>query len=160
MGLCGVSREERRAATRAFLLHGDFRYDCHPLSSTVVVPMKFVRWFLGRIVLFINWLTWPRAGKRRPELQQQVEAAVANHSLYQFHACPFCVKVRRGMRRLNLPIELRDARAEGTFREELRQQGGEVKVPCLRIDHADGTTEWMYESSDILAYLEKRFPLQ
>lgn len=122
--------------------------------------MKFVRWFLGRIVLLVNWLTWPRAGVRNPELQQQIEASVSNHSLYQFHACPFCVKVRRGMQRLNLPIELRDARAGGPFRKELRQQGGEVKVPCLRIDHADGATEWMYESSDILAYLEKRFPLQ
>jgi glutaredoxin len=122
--------------------------------------MKFVRWFLGRIVLFINWLTWPRAGVRSPEQQQQVQASLQNYSLYQFHACPFCVKVRRGMQRLNLPLELRDAKAEGVFREELLQQGGEVKVPCLRIDHADGTTEWMYESGDILAYLEKTFPLQ
>ena len=121
--------------------------------------MKFVRWFLGRIVLFVNWLTWPRAGVRNPEAQQQVEVAVANHSLYQFHACPFCVKVRRQMQRLNLPIALRDAKAEGPYRDELRQQGGEVKVPCLRIDHADGSTEWMYESSDIIAYLNKTFPL-
>lgn len=122
--------------------------------------MKFVRWFLGRIVLLINWLTWPRAGVRSPEWQQEVEASVANHSLYQFHACPFCVKVRRGAQRLNLPIALRDAKAEGPYREELRVQGGEVKVPCLRIDRADGSTEWMYESSDILTYLEKTFPLQ
>lgn len=121
--------------------------------------MKFVRWFLGRIVLFINWLTWPRAGQRTPEQQQQVVQALQGYSLYQFHACPFCVKVRRAMQRLNLPIELRDAKAEGVYREELSQQGGEVKVPCLRIDKADGTTEWMYESSEIIAYLEKSFPL-
>lgn len=122
--------------------------------------MKFVRWFLGRIVLLINWLTWPRAGKRADDQQQQVEASLAHYALYQFHACPFCVKVRRAMQRLNLPIELRDAKAEGPFREELKQQGGEVKVPCLRIEQADGSVEWMYESSDIIAYLEKNYPLE
>ena len=122
--------------------------------------MKFVRWFLGRLILLINWLTWPRAGTRSPEQQQEVEATIQSYSLYQFHACPFCVKVRRGMQRLNLPIELRDAKAEGDFRAELLAQGGEVKVPCLRIDHEDGTSEWMYESSDILSYLESTFSLE
>jgi glutaredoxin len=122
--------------------------------------MKLVRWLLGRIVLFINWLTWPRAGVRAPEQQQAVEAALTHYALYQFHACPFCVKVRRAMRRLNLPIAVRDAKAEGPYRTELLQQGGAVKVPCLRIEQSDGTIEWMYESSDIIAYLEKSFPLQ
>jgi glutaredoxin len=122
--------------------------------------MKFVRWFLGRIVLFINWLTWPRAGVRAVARQQEVETALANYALYQFHACPFCVKVRRVLQRLNLPMTLRDARTEGPFRQELLLQGGAVKVPCLRIMHSDGSTEWMYESSDIIAYLEKTFPLE
>jgi glutaredoxin len=122
--------------------------------------MKIVRWFLGRIVLFFNWLTWPRAGLRAEARQQEVETALTNYALYQFHACPFCVKVRRVLRRLNLPMALRDAKAEGPFRRELLQQGGAVKVPCLRIAHSDGSTEWMYESSDIIAYLEKTFPLE
>lgn len=114
---------------------------------------------MGRIVLLINWLTWPRAGKRSADEQQRVEAVLANHALYQFHACPFCVKVRRAMQRLNLPIELRDAKSDEQSRLELQMQGGEVKVPCLRIEHADGKIEWMYESSDIISYLEQKFPL-
>ena len=122
--------------------------------------MKFVRWFLGRIVLFLNFITWPRAGKRDAQKQQQVEVELKSYSLYQFNACPFCVKVRRSMQRLNLPVELRDAKPEGPFREELKQQGGEVKVPCLRIEQEDGKIQWMYESSDIIAYLEKKFPLE
>ncbi len=63
------------------------------------------------------------------------------------------------MRRLNLPIELRDAKAEGLFRDELRELGGAVKVPCLRIEKNNGTSEWMYESSDIIAYLKSNYPL-
>lgn len=121
--------------------------------------MKFVRWFLGRIVLLINWLTWPRAGKRSAEDQKRVEAELENHALYQFHACPFCVKVRRAMQRLNLPIELRDAKGDEKSRLELQMQGGEVKVPCMRIEHKDGRVEWMYESSDIICYLEQKFSL-
>jgi glutaredoxin len=131
-----------------------------PPSKTQEITMKFVRWLLGRIVLTINWLTWPRAGVRAPEQQQAVEANLAHYALYQFHACPFCVKVRRALRRLNLPMTLRDAKPEGAYRTELQQQGGAVKVPCLRIEHPDGRIEWMYESSDIIAYLEQTFPLQ
>ncbi|MFA4912707.1 MAG: glutathione S-transferase N-terminal domain-containing protein, partial [Burkholderiaceae bacterium] len=41
-------------------------------------------------------------------------------------------------------------------RAELQQGGGKVKVPCLRIDEA-GQTRWMYESDDIIAFLERRF---
>jgi glutathione S-transferase len=64
------------------------------------------------------------------------------------------------MQRLNLPIELRDAKTAGLFRDELEELGGAVKVPCLRIEHEDGTTEWMYESSDIIAHLQSTYPLE
>lgn len=122
--------------------------------------MKFVRFILGGLVLFVSWLTWPRAGKRPEEKQKEVEMLLKNYSLYQFHSCPFCVKVRRAMQRLNLPIELRDAKSDPVFRDELLQQGGKIKAPCLRIERADGVVEWMYESNDIIAYLEKTFPLE
>jgi len=122
--------------------------------------MKVVRWILGLIVMTLHVLTLPRRGKRTPQYQQQVEEAVSSHSLYQLPTCPFCVKVRRAMRRLNLPIELRDVRADGRHRQDLISEGGKMKVPCLRIDHEDGHSEWMYESDEIVAYLNRRFPLE
>jgi glutathione S-transferase len=30
-------------------------------------------------------------------------------------------------------------------------------VPCLRIEKEDGSSEWMYESKDIIAYLDERY---
>jgi hypothetical protein len=39
----------------------------------------------------------------------------------------------------------------------LLEGGGQVKVPCLRITNADGNVEWMYESDDIISYLQKNF---
>ena len=41
-------------------------------------------------------------------------------------------------------------------RQLLIDQGGKGTVPCLRIEENDQVT-WMYESSDIIDYLEKRF---
>ncbi|QEQ95549.1 glutathione S-transferase N-terminal domain-containing protein [Neptunomonas concharum] len=119
--------------------------------------MAFIRWFLGKIILTLNFLTPPKGIKRSPEAQAQVDKQTRLLALYQFHACPFCVKVRRAMKRFSLDIELRDAKNNDTFRQELLENGGRVKVPCLRITNDDGSVSWMYESNDIIRYLEQRF---
>ena len=119
--------------------------------------MRIVRWFLGNRILFIDFSTTPRGVKRSPEAQAQVDQQTRMLALYQFHACPFCVKVRRAMKRYGLNIELRDAKNNAMYREELEQEGGRIKVPCLRITNDDGSVSWMYESSDIIRYLENSF---
>jgi glutaredoxin len=119
--------------------------------------MRIVRWFLGNLILFIDFITTPRGVKRSPEAQAQVDQQTRMLALYQFHACPFCVKVRRAMKRYGLNIELRDAKNNSMYREELEKEGGRIKVPCLRITNDDGSVSWMYESSDIIRYLEKSF---
>lgn len=119
--------------------------------------MAFIRWFLGKIILTLNFLMPPKGIKRSPEAQAQVDKQTRLLALYQFHACPFCVKVRRAMKRFSLDIELRDAKNNDTFRQELLENGGRVKVPCLRITNDDGSVSWMYESNDIIRYLEQRF---
>ena len=122
--------------------------------------MKLLRGLLGRLVLLVNWLTMPKAGQRAPEYQSVVEQDLSSYSLYQFAGCPFCIKVVRAMRRLNLPMELRDSSRDAKHRQDLLEQGGRVKAPCLRIEKADGSSEWMYESKDIIAYLQRQFPLE
>lgn len=118
--------------------------------------MKFVRWFLGRIILLLNFVFSPRGVKRTPEQQAKVDEKAQSLSLYQFEACPFCVKVRRSMKRQSVHIELKDAKLNEAHRAELEAGGGRVKVPCLRIEK-QGEVEWLYESSDIVSYLEKEF---
>jgi glutathione S-transferase len=78
-------------------------------------------------------------------------------ALYQFKACPFCVKTRRAMKRLGLNIELRDARGDMQWRQQLLAEGGRLQVPCLYIPQSSGDAQWLYESNDIIAYLEERF---
>lgn len=118
--------------------------------------MKALRLGLGQLVVLGDALTRPAKQQRTPEAQAAVDQAATNLSLYQFHGCPFCVKTRRAMHRLNVPVELRDASNDKAHRQTLLEQGGRVKVPCLRIEE-NGQSTWMYESNDIIAYLESRF---
>lgn len=119
--------------------------------------MKAIRWLLGRIILSIDFLTTPKGLTRAIDEQKDVDSATEKLALYQFSACPFCVKVRRSMKRLSLDIELRDAKIAGQHRNELAEQGGKIKTPCLRIEQVDGKITWMYESTDIIHYLEQQF---
>ena len=118
--------------------------------------VKALRQGLGRLIILADTLTRPKAIERSASAQAEVDAAASKLSLYQFYACPFCTKTRRAIRRLALPIELRDAQNDAQHRADLEQQGGRIKVPCLRIDSESGS-EWLYESNDIIAYLEQRF---
>lgn len=118
--------------------------------------LEGARWLVGRAVLGIEAITAPKPPRREPEAQARVDALTANLALYQFRACPFCVRVRHAMRRLGLNIELRDARGNPARAAELRHQGGRYQVPCLRIEE-NGESTWLYESADIIAWLEQRF---
>lgn len=120
---------------------------------------RFLRIVLTPLVLLLNAVTLPKKGKRTEAEVEKMQKSMKALSLYQFSACPFCIKVRRQMRRLNLPIELRDAKNNQAYRQELLSQGGRLQAPCLRIDQADGGVQWLYESKDIVRYLNDNFPL-
>jgi glutaredoxin len=118
--------------------------------------MKALRVGLGQLVILVDFLTRPSKKKRSPQAQAAVEESARDLTLYQFHACPFCVKTRRTLRRLNVPVAMRDAKNSELDRQILLNEGGKIKVPCLRIEEA-GQTVWMYESKVIINYLEQRF---
>ena len=118
--------------------------------------VKALRVGLGQLIVFLDWVSRPAKLKRDPVAQAKVEQEARGLSLYQFHACPFCVKTRRTLHRLNVPVTLRDAKNNEQDRQTLLNEGGKIKVPCLRIEE-DGKTTWMYESKAIIAYLDKRF---
>jgi glutaredoxin len=119
--------------------------------------MVVVRAILGALILFFNWVFTPKSIKREASEQAAIDAQAKNLALYQYAACPFCVKVRRAMKRSALNIETRDAKRSEQFKDELLTGGGQLKVPCLRIEDESGGVQWMYESGDIISYLEQRF---
>lgn len=118
---------------------------------------KSIRWVLGQIVIFIDWVTRPKIPVHTASQQADLDAQTRKLALYQFQQCPFCVRTRRTIRRLGLDIELRDTRNNEQWKQELISEGGKYQVPCLRITRDDGTVEWMYESADIDEYLDARF---
>jgi len=116
--------------------------------------VKLVRNALGSFVVFIDWVSRPKPIQRTPTEQIRVQSLFNGLSLYQFRACPFCVKTRRAIHALGVDIELCDINKEIKHREELEQGGGRVKVPCLRIEE-NNEVRWLYESSEIIEYLNQ-----
>lgn len=119
--------------------------------------MAIIRWFIGSLILFFDKLFTPRGIQRDQQTQDMIDQQTAFLALYEFRACPFCVKVRRAMKRQSLAIKTFDAKRDPKAREELLQNGGKIKVPCLKIEDGQGNTQWMHESSDIVHYLNQRF---
>ena len=99
----------------------------------------------------------PAVIDRSDQEQSQVDQETANMALYYFESCPFCIRVLRTMDRLHLKIEMRNVREVSAYRQQLIQGGGRSMVPCLRIRDETGEETWMYESDDIMDYLEERF---
>jgi glutaredoxin len=117
--------------------------------------MFIVRWIIGRIILLLNFIFSPSSKKRAPELQAEVDASTQHLILYQLPACPFCVKVRRSMKRDGVNVELRNINKNEDYREELIREGGKRTVPCLKITDDNQKVTWLYESSDVIGYLKQ-----
>jgi glutaredoxin len=132
-----------------------------PMNQPARYFFRALRAVLTPLLLLGDKLTTPKSIERDPVEQARVDEETRSLVLYQFEACPFCVKVRRTIKRLGLNIELRDAQGSMEHRTTLREEGGSAQVPCLRIEHPDHGVEWMYESRDIIKYLNHRFgPVQ
>jgi glutaredoxin len=118
---------------------------------------RSIRWVLGQLIVFLDWITRPKKPVHTPERKAELDAATANMALYQFKLCPFCVKTRRKVRKLGLEIETRDARNDPKWNAELVNEGGKYQVPCLRVAEENGDVKWIYESSEITDYLDRKF---
>jgi glutathione S-transferase len=103
-----------------------------------------------------GWLRG-EAPRRDPALQAALDERTRALSLYQAPGCMYCLRVRRAIRRLGLRIEPRDVSRSTTDRERLIAGGGRSTVPCLRIEQGAGEVRWLYESRDIVDYLEEHF---
>ena len=127
------------------------------MKSIVRTFFRTLRLVLGPVMLLREWLTRPTGLVRPPAAQAQVDEQCRALALYQYKTCPFSIKVRQEIRRLSLNIEHRDAQHDVANREALLRQGGQSKVPCLKITDPQGGSQWLYESGDIITYLRGCF---
>ncbi|MBT5092621.1 MAG: glutaredoxin [Halobacteriovoraceae bacterium] len=116
--------------------------------------MKIIRLFVGMILIFLDKITSPRPLAIDSLERDKIIEKSKGMALYQFNACPFCIKVRRFMKANNIEIPLRDAMNIENFRQELLKEGGKIKAPCLKIVR-DDKSQWLYESNDIISFLER-----
>lgn len=89
--------------------------------------------------------------------QQHVDAQTAKIKLYHYDSCPYCARVRSTIDALALNIERRNTQQNPEYSNELLAGGGKRTVPALRIEGEEGDVVWMYESADIMQYLEAKF---
>jgi glutaredoxin len=116
-----------------------------------------VRLLLAPIMLLWEVVSRKRPVVRTPTAQQLVDAQCKDLALYQFKTCPFCIKVRKEMHHLALPIARNDAQHNAVHRADLLAATGLTKVPCLRMTDATGQVQWMHDSKAIIGYLQSRF---
>jgi glutathione S-transferase len=81
---------------------------------------------------------------------------ITGHQLYYFSTCPYCLFVRLAMLWWGLKIPLKDILFNSGNNADLIAGGGKSQMPCLRIDNEGGDVRWLYESIDIVRYLQTR----
>ena len=122
--------------------------------------MKIIRFILGRIILFLDWITSPRPNPISEEKRNEINSYTSNMVMYEFKACPFCVRVRRFMKKNNISIKTKDARKNKEYATELINGGGKLQVPCLLIPKDENNSQWLYESKDIINFLSKELSIE
>ena len=88
---------------------------------------KLVHAIVGPVLLLWDWLTSPKGIQRPSQVQQLIDDKTRNLTLYQFRSCPYCIRVRRAIKRHSLNIETRDALRDTVSRKQLLEGGGENK---------------------------------
>ena len=118
--------------------------------------MKIIRYVLGKIILFLDAVFSPKVMISRTRNDQStLNEKTKNWRMYQLQTCPFCVKVRRQMKRYAIEIPFKDVGNDPQAQKELMEGGKQDQVPCLRYLDSEGNVQWMYESSAINEFLAK-----
>lgn len=110
---------------------------------------------VGRLIVFGSYISLPKPLQRTEKEQKQVDEQCQILAIYQFYACPFCVKLRRNVHRLGLNIDYIDAQNPET-KAMLLEKTGKSQVPCLRIQDGEETI-FLQESDKIIEYLTQHF---
>lgn len=75
-------------------------------------------------------------------------------SLYYYDSCPYCRMVLQEISRLNIEVEKRNIMLSEEHYQALVKGGGDQMVPCLLIEEGS-SQQWLYESRDIIRYLQQ-----
>ena len=75
-------------------------------------------------------------------------------ALYYYDACPFCQRVLRVLPSLSVEVEKCNVMTSAQYRQQQYAATGRTTVPCLRMEDESGKESWMFESADIIRFLQ------
>ncbi len=75
------------------------------------------------------------------------------YALYYYDSCPFCQRVLFALPKVNVEVEKRNVLKNPEYRQQQLKATGRTQVPCLLIEN-EGKEQWLYESGDIIQYLQ------
>lgn len=78
------------------------------------------------------------------------------YALYFYDSCPFCQRVLHTLPKVKIKVEQRNVLKNPEFRQQQAKATGRTTVPCLRIEDDHGNEQWMFESADIIRYLQSQ----
>lgn len=79
-----------------------------------------------------------------------------SYALYYHNTCPYCLKVLAALSVMKIDVEKRNVMKNPEFRQQQLNATGRTTVPCLLITDDNQQEQWMYESSDIIRYLQSQ----
>lgn len=77
-------------------------------------------------------------------------------ALYYYDSCGFCRRVLAALPSLKVEVEKRNVMEEPKWRKEQAEATGRTQVPCLKITKDDGESAWLFESADIIRFLQNQ----
>lgn len=78
------------------------------------------------------------------------------YALYYYDSCGFCRRVLAALPNIKVEVEKRNVQQEPKWRQEQAKATGRTQVPCLKITDDNGSEQWLFESADIINYLQQR----
>lgn len=76
-------------------------------------------------------------------------------TLYKMDNCPYCSKTIKAIKGLHINVDYKDINESDKHNQTLINEGGKRQVPCLKITVENKQPVWLYESDDIINFLEQ-----
>lgn len=124
-----------------------------------VVLMAVVNRVQGVCAMYADRWFKVKPVKRNQEEQVSLARESRRIHLYFCKSCINSIKIKRQCESLGLRVIEKDVKRISDYCNELLNGGGELRVPCLRIEGSNGKkARWLYGNDSISEYLERRFP--
>lgn len=118
--------------------------------------MPWLKRSIGQVVCQLSRMLLPRQIKRDKTLQGQIDKDAAGITFYDTSASLECCIIRRVIHKLNIKVQVRDVGRHYHYCVEVLE-GGEGRLPCIRIETPREEAQWIYGRQAVQAYLEERF---